>query len=189
MGKVYLIALLLVISLFSTVNYVQYLRVVKEKQQLSENVNQISNKLNVLLSEKKDLIGQISDKMPVLEDERKGLIKKMAQINSELIEAKKTIRQLQLSMAILKREKEIFSQEAKKLGDEKAHLEVRLHSLKELKKAIREIKKDMYLIRRQVQKRIDTVITTESNRGYLVRDGKSTFRRKTIRVIPIERAQ
>ena len=74
------VALLVAISLFSTVNYVQYLGVVKEKQQLSENVNQISNKLTILLSEKKDLIDQISDKMPVLEDEREGLIKKQINI-------------------------------------------------------------------------------------------------------------
>ena len=186
MGKIYLIALLLVISLFSTVNYVQYLRVVKEKQQLSKDVEQISNKLTILVNERQDLINQLSDRTPALEDEREALVKNISQFNSELIAAKETIRQLQLSIAILKEEKEAYKKEAKRIGDENVHLEARLHSVKELKKAIREIKKSMHLIKRQMQKKIDTIAATEGNQGYLMRSGKSTFRRKIIRVMPFE---
>lgn len=181
-GYRYLIAFLATVALFSTVKYIQ---LAEEKRQLLRDVEQIWNRISVLEVERDDLTQEL---------EKKGLVeaylglaeKKVSQINSKLMEAKNTIIELQLSMAELKGEKERLSAEAKELRNEKAWLERRFHSVKELKKAIREIKREMHLVKRDVSRRIEALATVDGNRGYLLKDGKSTYRRKVkIRVIPV----
>lgn len=70
-----------------------------------------------------------------------------------------------------------------KLVSEKRTLEARLHSLKELKKAIRQVKIEMYnerqqqsLAKRQLRKEIDATKLLTGNRGLLCKDGKSTYK-------------
>lgn len=184
MRKGYLIALLVTITLFSTVKYIQ---VVGEKQRLWRSVDQIGKRLSVLERQKHVLIQQIGDKSPVLEGNRESLIREISRINDKLIRAKDTIVQLQLGMTALKKERKALLKRAEGLRNEKVSLEARLKSLRELKRAAREIKKEMRLVRRQMQERIDMVATMGGNRGYLTRDGKSTFKKKVkIKVIPIE---
>ena len=178
MRKGYIIAFLLTVSLFSTLRYVQ---VAGEKRQLLKNIY------------------QISDKFSSLENDRKALTQELSLINSKLIAEEIKNKQLKLTMVALKEEKqklnqelkeerEKFDQEIKILRSKKLSLETRWGSLKELKKAIREIKKKMYSVKRKMQKSIDIVAASGGNRGYLVRDGESTFKKTTvkIKVIPVE---
>jgi hypothetical protein len=76
----------------------------------------------------------------------------------------------------------ITADNAELLSDKKG-LEAKLHSLKELKKAIREVKIDMrsekqeqLLAKKQMQKEIDNDELLRGNRGILLKDGKSTYR-------------
>ena len=186
--KGYLIALVVTVTLFSAVKYNQ---AIKEKQQLLKEVDLIRNKLSILENERKDLIQDLSH---FVKSEREDLIQGVYQLNSKLVEAKKTIKQLQLTIALLEEEKSILDQEVGTLRNKNLslefknqNLEARLNSLKELKKAIRDIKRKMSLVKRQIKKRIDGVAIGEGNQGYLVKDGKSTFEKRVkIRVIPIE---
>lgn len=70
-----------------------------------------------------------------------------------------------------------------KLLDEKKALESKLHSLKELKEAIRGVKREMWqeryqqiLAEKEIQKEIDTKKLAEGNRGFLLKEGKPTYK-------------
>ncbi|MGD9015640.1 MAG: hypothetical protein PVI33_06430, partial [Candidatus Omnitrophota bacterium] len=184
----YLIAFLATVALFSTVKYIQ---LAEEKRKLLTDVEQIWNRISSLEGQRDDLTQELKEKGLV--EAYLGLAEKeISQINAKLIEAKNTIIKLQLSMAELEEEKQKLnleanrlSSEAKRLSNEKAWLESRFNSLQELKKAIREIKKEIYSVKKDMRKRIDTLATAGGNRGYIVKDGESTYRRKVkIRVIP-----
>jgi chromosome segregation ATPase len=71
------------------------------------------------------------------------------------------------------------------LLEEKERLEAKLHSLKELKKAIRQIRLEHHqervqqsLVKKQYQKEIDTQRLTQGNCGYLFKDGHSLYQPK-----------
>jgi len=181
-GQRYLIAFLVIIALFSSVKYIQ-LR--EEKRQLLRDVEQIWSKISDLENEKDELAQELEKRGLV--DVFLGLAKeKVSEVDQRLIEAKETIIQLQLSMAELKGEKEKLNVEAKRLRDEKAWLEKRFHSVRELKQAIRAIKREMYLVKSDMSKRIEMLSAADGNCGYLVKDGKSTYKRKVkISVIPV----
>jgi chromosome segregation ATPase len=187
-GYRYLIAFLATVALFSTIKYIQ---LAEEKRKLLTDVEQIWNRVSSLEDQRDSLTQDLKEKGLV--EPYLGLAEKeISQINTKLIEAKNTIIELQLSMAELEGEKQRLnieanrlSMDAKRLSNEKAWLESRFHSVKELKKAIREIKTEIHLVKKDMSKRIDTLVTLGGNRGYMLKDGESTYRRKVkIRVIP-----
>jgi len=70
-----------------------------------------------------------------------------------------------------------------KLTEEKKALEARLHSLKELKQAIRQVKQEMWqeryqqlLAKKEMQKQIDAYKLAKGNRGFLLKDSKPTYK-------------
>ena len=82
-------------------------------------------------------------------------------------------------------QKKLAASEAEnsKLVSEKKALEARFHSLKELKKAIRQVKIEMRderrqqsLAKRQLQKEVNVTNLIMGNRGLLCKDGKSTYK-------------
>ena len=109
-------------------------------------------------------------------------------VNEQLLQARSTIKELQLLQAELKGEKDKLNNRIKVLNDENLTLKEGWSSLRVLKKEIKEIEKEMYAIRKQIRKQIDVVATLAGNKGYLVKDGKITSQRKdfSIKVIPAE---
>ncbi|MFC1657877.1 hypothetical protein ACFL1D_00675 [Candidatus Omnitrophota bacterium] len=181
-GYRFLIVFLATAAIFSTAKYIQ---LAWEKRQLLSNVEQIWNKISFLEQERDGLNQELKEK-GLLEVYLATAEDQVTQINSKLIEAKNTIIELQLGMAELKGEKEKISQEAAMLRSEKAWLERRFHSVRELKKAIKEIKREMHFVKSDVRSRIESLATLGGNRGYLVKDGKSTYKKKVnIRVLPV----
>jgi len=70
-----------------------------------------------------------------------------------------------------------------KLIEEKKALEARLHSLRELKQAIGQVKQEMWqeryrqlLAKKEMQKEIDACKLAEGNRGFLLKDSKPTYK-------------
>ncbi|MDD5165873.1 MAG: hypothetical protein PHQ57_00580 [Candidatus Omnitrophica bacterium] len=70
-----------------------------------------------------------------------------------------------------------------KLLAEKKVLESRLHSLRELRKAVREVKQEMwqqryeeYLSKKEMQKQIDAAKLAQGNRGFCTKEGKTTYK-------------
>ncbi|MFA5156776.1 MAG: hypothetical protein WC532_05225 [Candidatus Omnitrophota bacterium] len=104
------------------------------------------------------------------------------------LELKATQEQLQKVIAELKTVSDKLSSAEKNnqaLLQEKKELEAKLHSLKELKKAIRQTKAEyrqekaqQYRAKKEKQKEIDAQRLAQGNRGFLVRDGQPTHQPK-----------
>ena len=90
---------------------------------------------------------------------------------------------------ILKKDIQRLENEVAGLTDTNMALENRLHNLKELRLAIRTVKKEAYLKKVETQIKIDRIKLLNGNRGYLVKNRKSTLgmRGVIIRVLPAER--
>jgi chromosome segregation ATPase len=149
------------------------------------NYFELTSQRHLLLRDIERLRSDLSD----AENEKEIMLKEISSLQSKLARAEMAIRELEISLALTKEEKGRLVQEASRLRYEKEYLKDYLRSksrsLKELKKAIREIKREMSLAKKSMQRRIDIVQTMQGNRGYLVKDGESTFKRRKVRVIPI----
>jgi chromosome segregation ATPase len=66
------------------------------------------------------------------------------------------------------------------LQEEKRTMEARLHSLRELKKAIREVKLEIREERVRQQKETDKWETASGNRGFFTKDGECFYKPKVI---------
>jgi len=74
------------------------------------------------------------------------------------------------------------------LSQKNLSLESRLHSLKELHLAIRAVKREAYLRRVKMQRKLDRIRLLYGNKGYVIKGSKSTLGTKgvIIRVLPAE---
>lgn len=146
-----------------------------EAQQLLEQVSQERDRLNGELAQARQTVeGQAGD---------------MANLKEELGAVQGKLRETLAQIASLQREQASLQQEnsslATRLGaavEEKAQLEARLSNIKELKLAIRDVRRKVWQqrfaawrARLEQLRREDTDRLASGNRGYLVRDGKSTM--------------
>ncbi len=187
--KIILTALLVGITIFSVFKYVAAL---KEKYDLLKNLNQIKGQVASLELEKQNLLQAIDKEKELekafaqenltLKDELKANTDKLTQLDADLQNAQKTIEQLTSQIALsqaentaLREEKDKLTQDLTQISQERDALKSRLSSIPELKKTIKEVKmqirKAKVVIREIAKKR--RVI--EGNRGFLVKNGKTTF--------------
>lgn len=139
----------------------------KQKEELQEELSQTQDQLIMVqaeLEKTKNELSIVSQKLALAEED-----------NGKLLQAKK---ELEDKITLLAQEKQI--------------LEARLHSLKELKAAIRQVRLEIrqeqikkYLARKKQQEEIDALKLARGNRGYLTKEGKSLYQSKLdIEVIP-----
>ena len=125
-----------------------------------------------------------------LRESRAQIIKEILEKQNMQDELKIRLEQLQNLQAELENTKNELSLANKRLGslekinlalvEEKENLQTKLHSLKELKNAIRLVKLQIhkqkverYLANKKMQQEIDARELVRGNRGYLVKDGRS----------------
>lgn len=161
--KVILVALLVGVTIFSVFKYVSSL---KEKRAILEILNQTKDQLQALEQEN---LG--------LKDSLKVTAEKLAKKEEDFNQARQDIQELTSEIAILKSENTSLKEEEVKLkaqltsvSQEKDNLQARLSSIAELKKAIRELKRQMRVVRKKIEDKI-----IYGNRGYLIKDGKPTY--------------
>ncbi len=135
----------------------------KEKEELKSQLNKITTELEAAYSQLQNQLKKFAN---------------LETVNAELIRAKQEFEQ---KVAILE-------QKVVNLEREKQTVEVKLHSLENLKIAIRQVERELheqkaqqYLAKKQRQKEIDAQKLEMGNHGFLVRYGKSTYK-PTIRI-------
>ena len=186
-----LIVLLATITAFSVFKYSMSL---KEKYDLFNALNQANEQLTVLEQEKQNLLAQLEKEKDLREQligeaaELKGNIKatrrRLARLFTEKGLRDKAYEELSYRFSILQAEnlallgeKEQLSFKLSEAQSENEALNAKLGSIKELKQAIREIKIKMRHARikpkRPEEQEQEEVI--QGNRGFLTKDGKSTF--------------
>jgi len=125
----------------------------------------------------------------ILQDELKLSQDKLKLTNEELQQVKFNLENTQKELNIVKTRLTKIEECNLVLLEEKEKLDARLHSLKELKAAIREVKLEsrqqrlrQCLLKIKTQREIDAQKLTQGNRGYLVKDGQSLYHLTKIKI-------
>jgi len=190
--RVILIALLIGITLFSVFKFSVS---IKEKYDLTKELNQIKAAMSGLQNEKQNLLQTLEKEKELkqkMEQEIAGLTdnlrlsqEKAAKLEQGLAEQQKSMEGLNSQISSLASEKEKLKLELAKINEERENLKTRLNSITELKKAIVELKKQARKVGREIKQKISKEKAGEGNQGFVVKDGKTTFPAKiTIEVNP-----
>jgi chromosome segregation ATPase len=94
----------------------------------------------------------------------------------ELLKVKTELENTQNELNIVNEKLSGVEKENQALLEEKNRLEAKLHSLKELKEAIRQVKLEDFQQKVEQQKEIDAQGVAGGNRGFLIKDGQSQYR-------------
>ena len=179
------IILLIGITAFSMVRYMSELR---ERYRLQENLTQAQGRIVVLAQEKQNLLQEIEKEKGLkeqlalkntnLKDYLRASKNKITRLFQDNAETQGNLEELKAKLSVLKAENKALIDGRKHLYAENEEFKLKLSSIVELKKAIRELK---------AKKHNDPIIETEGNRGFLIKDGQSTaVERVKIEVIPAQ---
>ena len=196
-----LIVLLLTLTAFSAFKYVASL---KEKHDLRQDLNAVQQEVAILSEEKQNLLQDLekekeaNDKLASDNQELKKYLiasrEKISKLFEEVKETQDAIEQLSFQISLAKAENKALLEETENIksnlsqvSQENAALKAKLSTVVELKKAIRELKKQKRKVTQEItQIKIDRII--EGNRGYLIKDGKLTSSFKVrIEVMPAQK--
>ena len=191
--KVILIALLFGIIIFGFYKYTQSL---KEQIIALENEGQA---LMQTLEKERELEQKLTQKNSELQDKLKVGEEKLTKLNDDFAQVQDVIEQLNSQVsgliaenATLKEKEDKLIKELTRVYQEKKGLQARLSSIGELKKAIKELKKQVYKVGTEVKEKIKAKNTAiiEGNLGFLIKNGKSTYPAKVkIEVKPLSISQ
>lgn len=187
--KILLTVVLISITLFS---FFKYLLILKEKYALLKNLDEAKGQVAALELEKQDLSQTIDQEKELqkalteenltLKDELKANTDKLTQLDTDLLNAQKSIEQLTTQIALAKAENTAIREERDNLAlgltqvsQERDTLKAGLNSLPELKKRIKEVKLEIRKAKAVVREITKERRVIEGNRGFLVKNGESTY--------------
>jgi len=194
-----LLVFLLSVTIFSVFKYILSL---KEKYDLSALLNQAKEQAAALENEKQNLLQEIDKEKALqekltqentaLKDNLKTDEEKLANLGADFTVAQKTIEQLNSNFSLLKAEnialiekKNTLNTKLSQVSQENDSLKARMSSIAELKKSIRELKRQMRRVGIVMKQKVQTERIIQGNRGFLIRDGKFTYPAKVrIEVTP-----
>lgn len=177
------ITLLIAITVFSMFRYVSEL---KERFRLQDNLIQAEGQIAVLAQEKQNLLQdlekekiakeQLTAKNSNLKDYLRAGKNRLMRLFRDNAKTQVDLEEINSKFAILKAENRALIDNRKRIYAENEQFKLKLSSIVELKKAIKELKS---------RKHKDYSLEIEGNRGFLVKDGQSTALEKVrIEVIP-----
>lgn len=161
------------------------------------SLNLAKQQVTVLEDEKQNLLREI--------EKDKKLRQKLTQQNLELKDylkagkarmgklfkvyegTQETIEQLNSKFSLLKAENTAIITDKERLSKENEALKIKLNSVMELKKAMRELRKQAQKVGMQIIKKTDVRKTMEGNQGFVIKDGKPNNPAKVkIEVVPAQ---
>lgn len=179
---VILVAFLTGLTLFSVVKYIS---LQKENYYLYDNLKQIKVQIDSLGAQRQKLLQTIekqNQESSVIRDNLKAAEDKLVNMDADFTQAQKTIAQLNSLASSLKAENASLKDQGENLkaqlsqaSKEKEILRAKLNSLEELKKTIRDLKRKIRQAKIELLKRNDAPLTKEGNRGFVIKNGKSTY--------------
>jgi chromosome segregation ATPase len=193
MAKNYKTVILIALSICAAIlMFFNYIASQKEKHDLVISLNQANEQVAVLENDKQNLSQalekerQIEQKLTEenskLQADLKAGEEKLAKFDTDLAQAKAAIEELNMQLSALKAENTGLVEEKNNLNaqltektQENESMKARLGSFAELKKAIRELKQQMRNVGRAIIQKVMIKENVEGNRGFLVKDGKSTY--------------
>jgi TolA-binding protein len=180
--KIIFAAILIGVTAFSVFKYLEF---TKEKYVLLENLNQLKGEVLTLeqaIGKEQELRNTLAQENSALKDTLQVNADKLTQLDTDLQNYQKTIEQLTSQIALAKTENIALREEQDRLlfdldrvSQERDTLKVRLSSIPELKKTIREVSLQTRRAKSMMREITEQRRVIIGNRGYLIKDGKSTF--------------
>lgn len=177
-----LLVLLVGVTVFSVF---RYLAEFKARLDLTHTLNQTKEQLASLEKQRQNLLRQIEKDIKEkeelmqqaveLKDNLRAGRKKISQLFGSLNREEEALGDLKARFSLLSQEVKALNQEKDKLVKENDLLKAKLGSASELKRAIKELKKQAQTVGIQIIKKADTQMTVEGNQGYVVKDGKTNL--------------
>lgn len=187
--KFIFIAFLIGVTILSVFRYVASLKekydLLNELQRSKEQVTVLENEKQTLtqeLQKERQLQQKLSQEISKLKDNLKANYIRLTNLFGDFQDAENKIEQLESQSALLKAENTALREEKENLRVEKESLQAKLNSIAELKKAIKELKMKARRLKTEIKRKIKTEEFIEGNRGYLVKDGKSTYSPLKVRI-------
>ncbi|MCX5711309.1 MAG: hypothetical protein NT060_05120 [Candidatus Omnitrophica bacterium] len=175
------IVILVSITVFSVYRYVIAL---KEKYALLNELAQKKEQIVMLESEKQKLTQELEKEKALgvklvrekeeLKDNLKASRKRLSKLFVDLSAIQKTMDQVTSQISLLKAENEALTERKTKLEQENETLKVKLSSAAELRKAIRELKKQARKVGVGMIQQSQSEKTLEGNQGFIIKDGLAT---------------
>ena len=187
--KIAAFVLLVTITIFSVYKYVSAL---KEKYDLLNALNEIKQQVQVLENDKQSLLReldkekQLADKLSLqntgLKDNLKASIARLTKLFVNAENTQKSLDDLRAQFSLLKEENTVLKDQVTQFSSENANLKAKLGSVAELKKAIREFRKQMGKVGKEIKQQTNAEQAAVGNRGFVIKDGKPTFPPKAIKI-------
>ena len=178
-------AILVVLGVATAVSLWRTAALERQKHRLSNAYTEAQGLVAQLTQERNHLNGEMAAARQTVETqagELAGLRHELEEVQGRLEQTMADIASLQQEQEQLRQHNASLSMRLSAVSAEKAQLEQRLSSLSELKLAIRDVKRKIWQSRwaafraRMDQLRRDDLDRLASgNRGYIIRDGKSTL--------------
>lgn len=154
----------------------QYMALQKENYYLYANLKQITKQIDKLEIQRQNMLQTIEKQ----NQEKSVTQDKLAKMEADFAQAKKTIEDLNALSSSLKSENTDLKNRLSQVSQEKSSLEAKLNSIGELKKAISRIKRKLKQVKTEIREKDDAPVTVEGNRGFIVKNGKSTYPAKVV---------
>jgi len=190
-----LIVLLLTIAIFCVFKYTQALKerydllvVLHQAQAQAEALGKEKQNLLLGLEKEKELQEKLSSENSSLKGNLEALQRRLTKLFRDIRETQNTLEELNSRYSLLKAENTALMEKEKQFLRENENLKLKLGSIAELKKAIREFKKQVRKVvsiaMGQDARALQRVV--EGNHGFIIKDGKYTYPTKVkIEVTPV----
>ena len=131
------------------------------------------------LEKEKEAQQQLVQEREMLKDELAASQKRLAQLFSDAVGARKAIERLSLKYELLRQENQALIAKGKGMQVEVAEaipIQPQLDSAAELKKAIHELRKQISKVNREIRNKIEAQESADGNHGFIIKDGKATYK-------------
>jgi len=172
---------LIAITIFSAYKYVSAL---KEKYELLNTLNEIKQQVQVLENDKQNLSRELDKERQLadkLTDQNSGLkenlrasIARLTKLFVDTEKAQKSLDDLQAQFSLLRAENSALKDQYTQVSSENETLKAKLGSAAELKKALREFRKQIGKVGKEIKQKTQGK-PVDGNRGFIIKDGQPTI--------------
>jgi len=193
-AKIVVFVLLLSITVFSVYKYISAL---SGRYELLNALNEIKQQIQVLENDKQSLLlelekeKQLADKLSEqnagLRDNLRASIARLTRLFADAENAQESLEDIRAQFSLLKAENTALKEQFTQMSSENESMKAKLGSVSEMKKAIREFRKQMGKVGKEIKQQVNANQVAEGNRGFVIRDGQPTLTpAPTPKVIKIE---
>lgn len=159
----------------------RFLKVAYEKSRLESQVYKLNQEVNSLqeqLAELNEKNSALSGSVKKAESRIDSLSLRNTKLQDNIFILIKEVQSVHKDKLSIKKEKNQIDEELTLLKEKNEELQARLHSIPELKKAIKELKirRSKFRLKAADTKKENSILSYDGNGGFIIKDGISTYK-------------